>query len=98
MLCSGAAWRDMPGRFSMDKTWFPSESEFKRMTMVPELTVKEPICRLLGEHSVPSDWGGEESDVLSANLVVEGRRHVGHSYSRGGEVSSNEAHGSRQER
>jgi len=45
--------------------------------MVPELTVKELICRLLGEHSVPSDWGGEEGDVLSANLVVDGRRHAG---------------------
>lgn len=61
----------------MDKTWFPPEAEFKNMTMVPELMVKELICRLLGEHSVPSDWGGEESDVLSANLIVDGRRHVG---------------------
>lgn len=61
----------------MDETWFPSEAEFKRMTMVPEQTVKELICRLLGDHSVPSDWGGEESDVLSANLLVDGRRHVG---------------------
>lgn len=61
----------------MDETWFPSEAESKRMTMVPEETIKELICRLLGEHSVPRDWGGEESDVLSANLVVDGRRHVG---------------------
>lgn len=61
----------------MDETWLPSEAEFKRMTMVPELTIKELICSLLGEYSVPSDWGGEESDVLSANLVVDGRRHTG---------------------
>lgn len=61
----------------MDETWFPSKTEFKRMTMVSELAVKELICRLLGEHSVPSDWGGEESDVLSANLLVDGRRHTG---------------------
>lgn len=61
----------------MDETWFPSAAEFKRMTMVPEHTVKELVCRLLCEHSVPNDWGGEESDVLSANLVVDGRRHVG---------------------
>jgi hypothetical protein len=61
----------------MDETWFPSEAEFKRMTMVPEQIVKELICRLLGDHSVPNDWGGEESDVLSANLVLDGRRHVG---------------------
>jgi len=61
----------------MDDTWFPSAAEFKRMTMVPEQTIKELICRLLGDHAVPSDWGGEESDVLSANLVINGRRHVG---------------------
>lgn len=61
----------------MDETWFPSKAEFKRMAMVPELAIKELICRLLSEHSVPSDWGGEESDVLSANLVVDGRRHTG---------------------
>lgn len=61
----------------MDQAWFPPEAEFKRMTMVPELAVKELICHLLGEHSVPSDWGGEESDVLSANLVVAGRRNTG---------------------
>jgi hypothetical protein len=61
----------------MDETWFPSKAEFKLMAMVPELTVKELICHLLGEHFVPNDWGGEESDVLSANLLVEGRRHVG---------------------
>jgi hypothetical protein len=61
----------------MDETWFPSKAELTHMAMVPEHTVKELICRLLGEHSVPNDWGGEESDVLSANLIVEGRRHTG---------------------
>lgn|GEM_PF-792613 len=61
----------------MDETWFPSKAEFQRMTMVPELVIKELICRLLGEYSVPSDWGGEECDVLSANLVVDGHRHTG---------------------
>lgn len=61
----------------MDATWSPSKTEFKLMAMVPEVTVKELICHLLGEHFVPNDWGGEESDLLSANLLVEGRRHVG---------------------
>lgn len=60
----------------MDETWFPSKAEFSRMRMIPERVVKELICCLLGEHSVPSDWGGEEGDVLSANLLVNGRRHT----------------------
>ncbi len=61
----------------MDGDWLPSEAEFRRMSQVPEQAVKELICRLLSEHSVPSDWGGEESDVLSANLMIDGRRHTG---------------------
>lgn len=61
----------------MDETWSPSQTEFKRMTMVSEQVVKDLICRLLGEYSVPSDWGGEESDVLSANLLVASHRNTG---------------------
>lgn len=57
----------------MDARWTPSASEFSAMRGVPEQTVKELLCRLLGEPSVPNDWGGEESDVLSANLAVNGR-------------------------
>ncbi len=34
-------------------------------------------CRLLEEHEVPSDWGGEESDIFTANLLVAGARRTG---------------------
>lgn len=61
----------------VDETWVPTNDEFRRMTMVPEQVVKELICSLLCEYSVPSDWGGEESDVLSANLVIGGHRRTG---------------------
>jgi hypothetical protein len=57
--------------------WMPTKTEFERMRQVPEQAVKELICRLLGEYSVPSDWGGEESDVLSANLLIDGSRYTG---------------------
>jgi len=56
--------------------WLPSKAAFNRMATVPEKTVKELICTLLGEHSVPNDWGGEESDVFSANLLVNGQRRT----------------------
>lgn len=58
----------------LDSRWMPSASEFSAIRGVPEQLVKELLCRLLGEHTVPNDWGGEESDVLSANLSVNGRR------------------------
>jgi hypothetical protein len=61
----------------IDSEWTPSKAEFERMRQVPERKVKELICRLLGEHDVPKDWGGEECDVLSANLSIEGQRQTG---------------------
>ena len=63
------------GQFSgMDEQWMPSKAEFERMRTVPEQAIKELLCQLLGEHTVPNDWGGEESDVFTANLSVDGRR------------------------
>ena len=63
------------GQFAgMDDEWMPSKTEFERMRTVPEQVVKELLCRLLGEHTVPNDWGGEESDVFTANLSVDGHR------------------------
>ncbi|MNJ11264.1 hypothetical protein D3C77_54330 [compost metagenome] len=61
----------------IDGSWIPSAAEFKRMKEVPERTVKELLCSLLEEPDVPADWGGEESDVLSANLIVAGQRQLG---------------------
>jgi hypothetical protein len=57
-----------------DFLWTPSPNEFKRLKDVPEKTVKELICRLLGEAEVPKDWGGEEADLFSSNLSVAGKR------------------------
>jgi hypothetical protein len=61
----------------MEPDWLPSKTEFERMRLVPEHAVKDLICGLLGEYTVPNDWGGEESDVFSANLTVEARRYTG---------------------
>ncbi len=38
---------------------------------------KELICSLLGEYEVPKDWGGEEADVFSSNLLIGGVRKTG---------------------
>ena len=61
----------------MDEDWMPSKTEFERMRQVPEHAVKALLCGLLGEYAVPADWGGEESDVFSANLTVDAKRHTG---------------------
>lgn len=61
----------------MDEDWRPSKAQFQRMRQVSEQAVKALLCQLLGEYRVPKDWGGEESDVFSANLTVEGKRNTG---------------------
>lgn len=59
---------------SVDFQWNPSRTEFNRLRDIPEKKVKELFCRLLSETDVPNDWGGEESDIFSSNLTVEGKR------------------------
>jgi integrase/recombinase XerD len=61
----------------MDQTWLPSNAEFKTQAQIPEKAVKELICELLGNHDVPRDWGGEECDVFSVNVLVGGKRKTG---------------------
>lgn len=58
----------------INKTWTPTEAAFKQIRTVPEQAVKELLCQLLDEYAVPNDWGGEECDVFTANLSVNGRR------------------------
>lgn len=56
---------------NIDYSWMPTQTELKSLKEVPEQRVKELICRCLGE-TAPKDWGGEECDLLSANLVMDG--------------------------
>jgi hypothetical protein len=60
---------------STDFRWSPSPKDFNRLKDVPEQTVKELLCKLLGEAVIPKDWGGEECDIFSSNLSVDGKRH-----------------------
>ena len=59
---------------SVDFQWNPTPQEFNRLKNVPERQVKELLCRLLSESQVPNDWGGEETDIVSSNLTVDGKR------------------------
>ena len=59
---------------SMDPFWSPSPEEFEKMREIPERRVKEVIARLLGEIEIPSDWGGEECDLFSSQVLVNGIR------------------------
>lgn len=62
---------------NMGHSWAPSIQEFSRLKDFPEQVVKELLCKLLAEATVPRDWGGEESDLFSANLKIRGQRRTG---------------------
>lgn len=58
----------------INKKWTPTKEEFMQMRKVPEQAIKELLCQLMGEYKVPNDWGGEECDIFTANLSVNGHR------------------------
>lgn len=60
----------------MDPQWAPSKAEFAQLANVPEQRVKQIIGGLLGELAIPADWGGEESDLFSAQLLVGNARRT----------------------
>jgi hypothetical protein len=41
---------------------------------IPERDIKTALVEILGEETVPKDWGGEQSDLFTTNLSVDGRR------------------------
>lgn len=52
----------------------PGPVRVRRMSRISEAQVKTAICEILVEAGIPKDWGGEQSDIFSSHLVVEGRR------------------------
>jgi hypothetical protein len=54
--------------------WRPTPEQFDNLRHVPEAVVKSLFSKLLGEALVQKDWGGEECDIFSSNLSVDGTR------------------------
>lgn len=46
------------------------------MSRTPEEVVKNGLGHILGEPTIPKDWGGEQSDLWTARLRVGGRAHT----------------------
>ncbi|WP_439870308.1 methyltransferase [Pseudomonas syringae] len=61
---------------AVDRRWTPSKSEFELMRTIPEKCVKDLICYLLDQQP-QSDWGGEESDIFTSGMLVDGKRMTG---------------------
>lgn len=52
-----------------------STADLDSLRAVPEREVKHAIARLLGEPVVPKDWGGEQADLWTAGLLIDGEQH-----------------------
>ena len=59
----------------VDFSWTPTKPQFNKLRDIPEEKVEEIFCDLFGEFDVPKDWGGEEYDIFSSNLSINGERH-----------------------
>lgn len=59
---------------SVNFSWTPTREQFLQLKRVPEKAVKDLFARLLSEFEPAKDWGGEEADLFSSNLSVDGER------------------------
>jgi hypothetical protein len=49
-----------------------NRSDLNVLRGIPEKSIKERFADILGEAEVPNDWGGEQLDLWSTRLFVEG--------------------------
>lgn len=50
------------------------KEELEVLREIPEQEIKGAFAQIIGEETVPKDWGGENSDLYSTNLELRGRR------------------------
>lgn len=58
----------------VDFTQRMATSDLDLLKDVPEVEVKKVFAEILGEPDVSKDWGGEECDLFSSNVLIDGRR------------------------
>lgn len=51
-----------------------TKKELNQLRDIPERAVKEAFAEIIGEPTVPKDWGGERSDLFTSRVVLDGQR------------------------
>lgn len=51
-----------------------SKRELEKLRKIPERKIKAAFAEIIGETSVSTDWGGEQSDLFSAQVQMNGHR------------------------
>ncbi len=52
----------------------PNRASLTLLKDIPEADIKAAFAEIIGEPTVPKDWGGEASDLFSSRVVLEGKR------------------------
>lgn len=51
-----------------------TKKSLSKLRDIPEVRVKEAFADIIGEPTVPKDWGGEKSDLFSTSVRFDGAR------------------------
>lgn len=51
-----------------------SKRELEALRDIPESDIKHAFAEIIGELDVPRDWGGEQSDLFSSQVVLDSER------------------------
>jgi hypothetical protein len=52
----------------------PSRRDLELLKSVPENEIKKAFAEIIGEPTIPKDWGGEKSDLFTTYLKLKGQR------------------------
>jgi hypothetical protein len=52
----------------------PSKTDLSLLQPIPEASIKQAFAEIIGEPSVPKDWGGERSDLFTTAVALGGKR------------------------
>jgi hypothetical protein len=52
----------------------PTHTELEKLRGIPERKIKQAFAEIIGEPTIPKDWGGERSDLFSDRVRLDGKR------------------------
>lgn len=53
---------------------FAPKEDIEALKQIPEVMIKHAFAEIIGENFVPKDWAGEQSDLLTSHLRLDGKR------------------------
>jgi len=53
---------------------WPTKVDLSALPDIPERQIKEAFAEIIGEPTIPKDWGGERSDLFSDRVRLDGKR------------------------